>query len=90
MGYKSIASENEPANRVYFLNAPELTVVSQSEEHAVLDAGKPHTWKIGDLFYGLPIHICPSCAVYDSAVTVEKGEVTGAWEIISRKRKITI
>jgi D-serine deaminase-like pyridoxal phosphate-dependent protein len=90
MGYKSIASENEPANRVYFLNAPGLTVVSQSEEHMVLEAGKQHAWKIGDLLYGLPVHICPSCALYDAAITVEKGDVTGAWEIISRKRKITI
>src|SRR5450631_3029997 len=39
LGHKSIAAEGELNKRVYFLNAPDLVPVSQSEEHLVVDAG---------------------------------------------------
>lgn len=89
LGYKAIASENELNNRVYFLNAPELKVVSHSEEHMVLDAGEGHGWKVGDLLFALPIHICPTCALYKSAYTVINGKITGTWDIIARDRIIS-
>lgn len=88
LGYKAIASENELNHRVYFLNAPELKIVSHSEEHMVVDAGEGHTWKVGNILYAVPVHICPTCAMYDAALTAEKGELTGAWHIIARRRKI--
>lgn len=90
MGYKSIASENELKNRVYFINAPELVIISQSEEHLVVDAGEQHGWKIGDLLYALPVHICPTCAVYDTATTIVDGYISEKWEIIARDRSLTI
>jgi len=88
LGYKSIASENELNNRVYFLNAPDLKMVSHSEEHLVVEAGEAHSWKTGDRLYALPIHICPTCALYESAWVVEDSQVTGKWEIIARNRSI--
>lgn len=90
LGYKSIASENDLNRRVYFLNAPYLKMVSQSEEHLVLEADKNHSWKIGDIFYGLPIHICPTCALYNSASIIENGKIVGSWKIIARDKKIMI
>lgn len=90
LGYKSIASENDLNRRVYLLNAPYLKIISQSEEHLVLEAEKNHSWKIGDIFYGLPIHICPSCALYDSATIVENERIEGSWKIVARDRKIVI
>jgi len=36
LGHKSVAAENELSKRVFFLNAPDLRPVSQSEEHLVL------------------------------------------------------
>lgn len=88
MGYKSIASENGLNNRVHFLNATDLKMVSQSEEHLVVEAPCEHSWKVGDLLYALPIHICPTCALYESASIVEEGVVTDNWKIIARDRKI--
>ncbi len=88
LGHKSIAAENSLQHRVFFLNAPELVFISQSEEHLVVDAGPGHTWKIGDILFGLPIHICPTCALYDTANIIEDGNVTGSWNIIARNRKI--
>ncbi|MES2373344.1 MAG: D-TA family PLP-dependent enzyme [Bacteroidota bacterium] len=88
LGYKSIASENTLTNRVHFLNAPDLTIVSHSEEHMVVETPVPHSWEIGDLLYALPVHICPTCAMYETAHIVEEGVVTGTWQIIARDRKI--
>jgi D-serine deaminase-like pyridoxal phosphate-dependent protein len=90
LGHKSVAAENELSKRVYFLNAPELTFVSQSEEHLVAEAGAAHKFKVGDVLYGLPYHICPTVALYERAITVEDGHVTGQWKNIARDRKITI
>lgn len=90
LGHKSIAAESPLAQRVTFLNAPNLRPVGQSEEHLVLDAGEGYTYQIGDVLYGLPHHICPTCALYERAYTVENGTVTGEWLTIARDRTITI
>jgi D-serine deaminase-like pyridoxal phosphate-dependent protein len=90
LGHKSVAAENELQKRVYFLNAPELVMISQSEEHLVADAGEGHTYKIGDVLYGLPHHICPTVALYERAITIENNQTTGEWKNIARDRKILI
>lgn len=90
LGHKAIAAENKLNRRVFFLNARELTPVSQSEEHLVLEAGAAHNYHIGDILYGLPIHICPTCALYEKAAIVENQAYTGEWKIISRDRRITV
>jgi D-serine deaminase-like pyridoxal phosphate-dependent protein len=90
LGHKSVAAENELAKRVYFLNAPELVMISQSEEHLVAEAGLGHTYKVGDVLYGLPYHICPTVALYERAITIENNQTTGEWKNIARDRKITI
>ncbi|MFD2570688.1 D-TA family PLP-dependent enzyme [Spirosoma soli] len=90
LGHKSIAAESELAQRVTFLNAPELKAIGQSEEHLVMEAGKGHSYQIGDVLYGLPNHICPTCALYERAHTIEKGIVTGEWQTIARDRIISV
>ncbi|MES2063884.1 MAG: D-TA family PLP-dependent enzyme [Bacteroidota bacterium] len=90
LGHKSVSAENELAKRVHFLNAPELKFVSHSEEHLVADAGVDHQYKVGDILYGLPYHVCPSVALYERAITIENKLVTGEWKTIARDRKITI
>jgi D-serine deaminase-like pyridoxal phosphate-dependent protein len=88
LGHKSVAAENELSRRVYFLNAPQLNFVSHSEEHLVVDAGQGHHYKIGDILYGLPLHICPTVALYERALVVENGHITGEWKTIARDRKL--
>jgi D-serine deaminase-like pyridoxal phosphate-dependent protein len=90
LGHKSVAAENEIGKRVYFLNAPELIAINQSEEHLVVEAGERHHYKTGDVLYGLSYHICPTVALYDSIYTIENGLVTGEWKNIARDRKLTI
>ncbi len=88
LGHKSIASENPIDKRVFFLNADDLTPVSQSEEHLILKAPDQHTYKVGDVLYGLPYHICPTCALYERAFTIENHQKTGEWLHTARDRKI--
>jgi D-serine deaminase-like pyridoxal phosphate-dependent protein len=90
LGHKSVAAENPLDKRIYFLNAPELKMVSQSEEHLVVDTGNGHNYKVGDVLYGSPYHICPSVALYERAITIENNTITGEWMNIARDRKIII
>lgn len=89
LGHKAIASEN-PLPRVHFLNATELVQTGHSEEHLVLTVPDSSKWKVGDVLYGAPYHICPTVALYDRAVVVENHEVKDSWAVIARARKITI
>lgn len=90
VGHKSVSAENELSKRIYFLNASQLTFTGQSEEHLVADAGIGHAYKVGDILYGLPYHICPSIALYERAITIENKAVIGEWKNTARDRKITI
>ena len=90
LGHKSVSAENELSKRVYFINAPELVPIGQSEEHLVLEAAKGHQFKIGDVLYGIPYHVCPSVALYERAITIENNQITGHWANIARDRMISI
>jgi D-serine deaminase-like pyridoxal phosphate-dependent protein len=84
LGYKSIASEKPLHDRFYFLNAPQLTPHSQSEEHLVIEVPKDHKYKIGDEFYVLPKHICPTVGMYDQACIITNGTYTENCNIEAR------
>ena len=86
LGYKAIASENPLDNRVYFPDAPSLKSIGHSEEHMVLEAGIGHRFKVGDVLYALPVHICPTVALYDKLLVVKEGAVVDQWEVVARKR----
>ncbi len=90
LGHKSISAENELTRRVFFLNAPELVPVGQSEEHLVVEAGPGHGYTIGTVFYGVPFHICPTVALYERAFTIEGGRLTGDWLTVARDRTLTV
>jgi D-serine deaminase-like pyridoxal phosphate-dependent protein len=90
VGHKSVSAENELAKRIYFLNAPGLVPTGQSEEHLVVEAGKGHHYKIGDVLYGIPHHVCPTVALHERIYTIENNTLTGEWLNSARDRKITI
>jgi D-serine deaminase-like pyridoxal phosphate-dependent protein len=88
LGHKAIASENPIDKRVRFLNAEVTRFVSQSEEHLVLEVPNWDTVTVGDVWYGIPWHICPTVALYQEAQTVVRGELDELWELAARGRKI--
>ncbi len=90
LGHKSIASENPLDKRVFFLNASNLTPTGHSEEHMVLKVNVENNYKVGDVLYGVPFHICPTVALYDSAVVIKDRQATDRWTMLARNRKIKI
>lgn len=90
VGHKSVSAENEITKRIYFLNAPELRPIGQSEEHLVMEAGEGHRYKVGDVLYGVPYHVCPTIALYERAITIGNNTISGEWKNIARDRKINI
>ncbi len=89
IGHKSIAAENELSRRIHFLNAPEATFISQSEEHLVIQVAHPNEYPIGTLMFGLPIHICPTVALYEKAYLAVNQQLTAeTWKIIARDRRL--
>src|SRR5690606_18579025 len=47
-GHKAMAAENEIIRRTHFLNAINLTPISQSEEHLVLKQENDNEYEVGD------------------------------------------
>jgi D-serine deaminase-like pyridoxal phosphate-dependent protein len=90
LGHKSVAAENPINKRVFFLNLSDYEVRSQSEEHLVVEVKDWQNLHVGDVLYGVPYHICPSVALYDEAVVVQNGNVIDKWNVVARKKKITI
>lgn len=89
LGHKSIAAEN-PLPRVHFLNAPGVTPSAQSEEHLVLKVADSSMFKVGDVLYGVPVHVCPTVALYDKAVVIENNEAVSTWKVVARDRSLTL
>lgn len=90
LGHKAIASENPIQNRVVFLNAPDLQPAGHSEEHMVLQAEKGNGYKVGDVLYGVPYHVCPTIALHDRTAIVENNKVVEYWNTVSRNRFLTV
>ncbi len=92
LGHKSVAAESPLDKRVFFPNLPGWTLISQSEEHLVLKApeGKEESVKQGDVVYGIPWHICPTVALYERMICIDKGEFAGEWMNVARDRKLGV
>jgi D-serine deaminase-like pyridoxal phosphate-dependent protein len=45
---------------------------------------------IGDVFYCIPYHICPTVDRYDKVSVVRNGKVTEQWNVEARKRELTV
>lgn len=92
LGHKAIAAENPIENRLKLLNLHGYTVLSQSEEHGVLEVSSD-IWdsiEIGHVLYAIPYHVCPTVALHDFATVIENGNIVAEWKITARSRRITI
>jgi D-serine deaminase-like pyridoxal phosphate-dependent protein len=83
LGHKSVASEMT-FPRVRFLGNHEFEQVSQSEEHLVVRCPNADQYQLGDAFYALPFHICPTVAKYPQVLTVKDHAITGSWRVAAR------
>lgn len=91
LGHKAVAAENPLGRRVRLLDLPEAEPVMQSEEHLVVTTSRASEFPVGSLIRALPVHICPTVALYAEACIVRDGRVTGeAWKVAARDRRITV
>jgi D-serine deaminase-like pyridoxal phosphate-dependent protein len=90
MGHKAVASENPIDKRIRFLDNPDLKLISQSEEHGVIETANWDKYKVGDILLGIPYHICPTVNLYHEAQVIKNNEWVDTWQIEGRNRKITI
>lgn len=90
MGHKAIAAENPIQQRIRFLNLDRYELISQSEEHGVLQVSNWNEWQVGDVLYGVPFHVCPTVNLYDEAYVVAQNRVQETWQVLGRRRRITI
>ena len=89
LGHKAVAAENPIDKRVRFVNLEGYELISQSEEHGVLKVQNWDELDVGDVFFGIPYHICPTVNLHDGFTVIKDKKITDFWEITARKRKIT-
>lgn len=90
LGHKSVAAENSIENRVRFVDYPEFNLLSQSEEHGIVEVQDSDEFEIGQAFYMIPYHVCPTVALHANLQVIERGQLAGIWEVKARNRKINI
>ena len=90
LGHKAVGSENPLSKRIHFLNLENYEATGHSEEHLVLRVQNWDAIRVGDVFYGVPYHVCPSVALHEEAQVVRDNRVTETWAVVARKRKISI
>lgn len=86
LGHKAVSAENPITKRVFFKDLPEYEVISQSEEHLVLKTPLAAQFKVGDILYGTPWHVCPTVALYNEAQIIENSFHTDTWAITRGRR----
>jgi D-serine deaminase-like pyridoxal phosphate-dependent protein len=88
LGHKAVASENELHKRLKFLNVDSASLVSHSEEHLVVEVADTAKHFLGEIWYALPYHICPTVALYHALNVIVDGNRIGEWDVVARNRKI--
>jgi D-serine deaminase-like pyridoxal phosphate-dependent protein len=89
LGTKAVASEM-PQPRLSLLDIDGYRIVGHNEEHLVIEVPDASRYHPGVVIYGVPIHICPTVARYETACVIEGGRCTGEWGIAARNRRITV
>lgn len=90
IGNKAVAADPPKGARVFFPDLPNAVQDSHNEEHMGLVTPDAERYKPGDVLLAIPVHICPTSALYDRVAVIDKGKVAEYWEVTSRNRKITI
>lgn len=90
LGHKAVGSENPMPNRIQFLNLSDYEAYKHSEEHLMVKVKKWDDLTVGDVLYGIPYHVCPSVALHEEAHVIKDNEWKENWQVVARKRKITI
>ncbi len=86
LGYKAVSGDQPAGRRCHVLNIPDAKEVGHSEEHLVIETDHADSFKVGDVVYALPAHVCPTVALHSHLQVVENGAATTSWEVTARER----
>jgi D-serine deaminase-like pyridoxal phosphate-dependent protein len=89
LGHKAVASEM-PHPRVRIFGLEDATFPLHSEEHLVVETSQAERIPVGTVLYCLPRHVCPTVALHEEAVVVRDGRAVDRWQVVARKRQITV
>ncbi len=89
LGYKAVSPDN-PWPRVEFFAFPDAKLINHSEEHLAIETEFAARYRVGDVAYGIPYHVCPTCALHREAVVVRNGRAVERWKVLARDRQLTI
>ena len=90
IGNKAVAADPPKGARVFFPDLPDAVQDSHNEEHMGLITPQADRYQPGDVLFAIPMHICPTSALYDRVAIIDKGQVAEYWDVTSRNRRITI
>ncbi|NND16632.1 MAG: D-TA family PLP-dependent enzyme [Eudoraea sp.] len=89
IGHKSIAPEMG-FPRAHIMGLEHTRQVGHSEEHLVIELDDAESVQVGQLFYAIPMHVCPTVCKYPSVLVVHNHQVSGSWEVAARDYQISI
>ena len=91
VGSKGVSPDQPLDRRIYFLNlAEQPEFIGQSEEHLVVKVTNQDDYKVGDVWYGVPGHVCPTINLYQEANIVSaNGAIEQTWQVVARSRQLT-
>jgi D-serine deaminase-like pyridoxal phosphate-dependent protein len=90
LGTKAVASDPPAGKRCIILDAPDAKMVGHNEEHLIVETPQADRFRIGQLAYAAPTHICPTCALHRQALIVRDGKVVDRWDIVGRDRVLGV
>ena len=89
LGHKAVAAEN-PQPRARLMGLEDAVPVMHSEEHLVIETEFAGKYRIGDVIYAIPRHVCPTVALHSEAYAVVGGRVETKWSVTARARFLAV
>jgi D-serine deaminase-like pyridoxal phosphate-dependent protein len=89
LGHKAVASEM-PHPRVFLPELPEAKFVAHNEEHLVLETDASDRYRVGDVLYGWPRHVCPTVNLHSEVWVASEGQARECWAVTARARRLTV
>ena len=90
IGNKAVAADPPRGSRMFIPELPTAAQEIHSEEHMGLVTHDADRFQPGDVMLAIPMHVCPTSALYDKVAVIENGGVSEYWDVTSRNRKLTI
>ncbi len=90
LGNKAIAADPPRGARVHFAELPDAVQDIHNEEHLVLITPEAVRYQPGDALAGVPMHVCPTSALYDRVFVIQDGRIVDEWSVTARNRRLTI